>query len=319
MQPQIPRKQQSKKKKGTLSIILDVLIVLLVAAATLAMFKLTAVKPENQEDNIIARETDEEEEDEEDKYAEIDLNPVIRTWYDTRGGATAGIEIYDLDNEKIVGTLNEHDAFGTASEYKLFVVYDGYRRVERGEWGENDASYGGKTVGECLDLTIRESNSGCAENLWERIGRDNLENIIRTDYGLAGSSATNLTSTASDMVEMMKIYYEHKELSDGTWKKIQDSMLNQPPSMGLCGDEKCDWRQGLPSGFIENTKVYDKVGWNYNGAFWDVYDDVAILEFPDYDRHFAIAVMTSGFASPDKLAELGGMLEEAILAYIELE
>ena len=75
----------------------------------------------------------------------------------------------------------------------------------------------------------------------------------------------------------------------------------------------------MPKGFTRGTNVYNKVGWDHNGAYWTIYNDVAILEFPEYNRHFAVAVMTENLSSTERIIALGDALEEAILAYLELE
>lgn len=323
-----PKQRAARRKKNKkLQTLLDIVVVLLVAGATYAMFKLTNVAPENQEINnpsVVANEPEEpeepEEEPEKDRY-QINLQPVVNTWLsESLSGAKVGLEIIDLDNDRVVGSVEPEETFQTASTYKLWVVYEGWRRVEIGDWDADEAIYGGYTVEDCLDRAIRESHSGCAETLWTKIGRNELEYIIENTYGLEDSSAAGLSSTAADMAEMMKYYFIHKDLSSETWAKIQDSMLNQPNSdpANLCGGS-CNWRQGLPKGFTRGTKVYNKVGWEWNGAYWVVYDDVAILEFPEHNRHFAIAVMTSGLSSAERLATLGDMLEEALIAFLDLE
>jgi len=319
------QRAKQKKKNKAFQTFLDVVVVLLVAGATYAMFKLTNVAPENQEINnpsVISTDNLDEVEDAvpaEPAYS-LDLQPVIDTWMATLSGGEAGVQIVDLDYERVVGSANANETFATESDYKLFVVYEGWRRVETGDWSATEAAYGGYNTEECLDRAIRESHSGCAETLWGKIGRDNLEYIIQNNYGLENSSAAGLTSTPSDMARMMQIYYAHKDLSQETWKKIADSMLNQPISdpAGLCGGS-CDWRGGLPKGFTRGTNVYNKVGWRHNGAYWVSYNDVAILEYPEYNRHFAIAVMTRGLASTERIITLGDMIEEATLAYLEME
>ncbi|MBQ6320725.1 serine hydrolase [Candidatus Saccharibacteria bacterium] len=320
-----PKQRAARRKKNKkLQTFLDIVVVLLVAGATYAMFKLTNVAPENQEINnpsVVADKPKEEEDAEEPAEAKIDLSPVLSSWMGTlSGGVDAGIKIVDLDNEIEIGEINANKQFATASEYKLFVVYEGWRRVETKEWDAGETVYGGYNIEECLDRAIRESHSGCAEALWGKIGRDDLEYIIKNVYGLENSSAKDLSSTPSDMVEMMRYYYVHKDLSAETWKKIQDSMLNQPASdpADLCGGS-CNWRQGLPAGFTRGTNVYNKVGWDHNGAHWTIYNDVAILEFPKQNRHFAMAVMTQNFSTTERIVALGDAVEEAILAYLELE
>ena len=99
------------------------------------------------------------------KPNKIDLQPIVDNWANTTGG-TKSVLIYDLDRAETVGQYNTEQNLNTASLYKLFVVYEGYRRVQNGVWNREDrANYLGETIIECLDLAIRESNSTCAEPL----------------------------------------------------------------------------------------------------------------------------------------------------------
>lgn len=104
------------------------------------------------------------EESVEEKLPEkIDFQEVVETWAGSVGG-NRSVLIYDLDRGETVGSYNPLEDYGTASLYKLFVVYEGYRRVQSGEWdGEAKAGSTGYTINKCLDLAIRESYSPCAE------------------------------------------------------------------------------------------------------------------------------------------------------------
>ena len=321
--PNVAKKSGEKKKKK-LTLVLDVLVVLLVAGATFAMFKLTNVKPENTEKNNPTVVAENLEDDEEEEVREITMQPVINSWFSTFSRETEkGILIYDLDNEKVIGNLDENEQFDTASVYKIFVAYEGYQRVELGEWKESDESYGGMTVGECLDKMIRESHSGCAENLLARIGEKELDGIIKSQYGLENTSVEGLVTTASDMTKFMTRVYKHKELSGASYAKLMDSMLNQPKTASEdCEGGVCDWRMGVPAGFAKNSeaaKVYNKVGWNWNGLYWTPWNDVMIVEYPKYNRHFIVTFLSRKFPTLDKVQELGSLLDEAFLAYLELE
>ena len=229
-----------------------------------------------------------EEEKEEVEILPIDFQHEINDWVNSTGG-TKGIAIYDLDLDTYVGSYNIDEKFETASVYKLFVVYEGYRRVQSGEWNKDETvSWTGNSILECLDLAIRESNSPCAETLWSMIGRDELNDIVHSTFELSDVFVNDLEATPSEIVKMLKIYYEHKELTDDTLvTRMKDSFLNQPVT-------EYNWRQGLPSGFSERALVYNKVGWNYDGSRWTIYDDVAIVEFPEQNRRFIVVVMTSG-------------------------
>ena len=56
--------------------------------------------------------------------------------------------------------------------------------------------------------------------------------------------------------------------------------------------------------------VYNKVGWDWNGSYWNIYDDAAILDFVNEDRHFIAVVMTSG-VDHKRIRQFGTDLETA--------
>lgn len=235
----------------------------------------------------------------------VDLQPTVDEWAASTGG-TRSVLIYDLDAEQIAASYNPNQQYSTASLYKLFVVYEGYRRLENGSWNANDIVANGKTRLKCLDLAIRESNSPCAETLWYQIGRAELDEIIKKDFDIQNSDITHLSSNANDILKMLQIYYAHSEISAENWQLIADSMLNQPITT-------YNWRQGLPSGFSNAVDVYNKVGWEWNGRDWNIYHDAAILNFKNYNRHFIVVVLTN-HVSHKKIAELGTKIEAAVNA-----
>ncbi|MBQ6605519.1 serine hydrolase [Candidatus Saccharibacteria bacterium] len=229
-----------------------------------------------------------------------------------------GVLVYDLDNEKTVGELNADQIFNLASLYKLFVVYEGYRRVDSNEWDGSGKIAGNYTISECLDLSIRESNSTCAESLLARIGESSLEAILNNNYNLKNASVENLTSSPRDFAKFLKLVYTHESLSDATFAKLLDSMLNQPATKSDLCDGSCDWRMGLPSGFSASAKVYNKVGWSYDPEekIWKIYNDAALVSFPDKNRNYAVVVLTENLpassASVTTLTSLASALETLI-------
>ena len=219
-------------------------------------------------------------------------------------GGNKSVLIYDLKRDEVVGSYNTKESYNTASLYKLFVVYEGYRRVQSGEWKTDDqAGATGYTIAKCLDLAIRESHSPCAETLLGYIGYEELDRIMQMEFGITDSDISHLVSNPEDIMKMMKIFYEHKDITDeGLVAQMKDSFLNQPTTT-------YNWRQGLPSGF-KKANVYNKVGWDYNpdGGYWNVYHDAAIVEFPESDRHLIVVVMTNRVPY-QKISQLGSMIE----------
>ena len=240
--------------------------------------------------------------------AKIDFQPVVDDWANSTSG-DKGIAIFDLDRNELLASYNNDKHFDTASLYKLFVVYEGYRRVQSGEWdGGELTGQTDKTILKCLDLAIRESNSTCAEAIWGMIGRKELDRIVRDELKIKHTDVSALSSNVNDITLMMKIFYRHKQITDDKLvEQLEDSFLNQPTT-------EYDWRQGLPSGF-EKANVYNKVGWDYNSEEknWNLYHDASIVEFPDDNRHFIVVVMTSHIA-PNKIAELGRSIEAKYLS-----
>lgn len=231
----------------------------------------------------------------------INFQPVIDEWAGETGG-TKSVIIYDLDRGEMAGSYNPDTSYLTASIYKLFVVYEGYRRVQSGEWqGDALAGSTGYDVKKCLDLSIRESYSPCAETLWSMIGHSELDKIVKDNLGLANTTVSSLVSNPRDVMAIMKLFYKHKAITDDDLVALmKDSFLNQPTT-------DYNWRQGLPSGF-KQANVYNKVGWEYNGSSWNIYHDAAIVEFPEQDRHFIVVVMSNQLPF-EKIRDLGSRIE----------
>ena len=58
----------------------------------------------------------------------IDFQTMVDNWAKNIDG-NKGVLIYDLDRNEVVAEYNPNQSFATASLYKLFVVYEGYRRT----------------------------------------------------------------------------------------------------------------------------------------------------------------------------------------------
>lgn len=242
------------------------------------------------------------------KISRVDFQPVVDEWINSVGG-NKGIIIYDLDLGEVVGEYNPDVRMRIESIYKLFVVYEGYRRVQNGTWNLNDAcGYTGWTIGECLDKAIRDSSSAAAEAMHSMIGYNTLNETVHTDFNLPNVTVESIMATPREVMEMMKIFYNHAEITDANLvSMMKDSFLNQPPSAGYCSG-LCDWRRGLPSGFSDKVNVYNKVGWLSNGTSWTYYCDAAILEFKEANRNYIAIVLTSN-VSNKSIANFGTMIE----------
>ena len=125
----------------------------------------------------------------------INFQSVIDQFVSSTSG-NRSVMVYDVERNEMAGEYNptERDYHNTASLYKLFVVYEGYRRIQNGAWDQNaKIGYTGNTLLECLDRAIRESYSPCAETLWAMIGHAELDAIIKADYNILGSNISGLS------------------------------------------------------------------------------------------------------------------------------
>ena len=110
--------------------------------------------------------------------SKVDFQTSIDNFVQSSSGNKSVI-IYDLERQELAGEYNALDSYNTASLYKLFVVYEGYKRIETGVWNPSDlAGSTGFTILECLDRAIRSSDSPCAETLWRMIGHQELDNLL---------------------------------------------------------------------------------------------------------------------------------------------
>lgn len=249
----------------------------------------------------------------------LDLQNLAETWVKSASGRV-GLYIYDLDYREPIAKVNETSTFQTASLYKLFPVYEGYRRVEKGDWAVSSILTGSRTIGDCLDAAIRSSDSVCGEALWNKIGRTNLDAIISTDYKITNSKISGLSSNPVDIAKILELFYDHPEFSEETYAKIKDSMLNQPPTdNGMCSPS-CDWRQGLPAGLSsDRIKVYDKVGWDYRGPGWNLYHDATLVTASGEgeagaspERHLIVVIMTANLNSYQEIISFGKQLKSVL-------
>lgn len=250
--------------------------------------------------------------------AKLDLQNLAETWVNSTAGRES-VYIYDLDYGEAIAAVNENDNYNTASLYKLFPVYEGYRRVYNGTWradetltakhvGANCDNAGGCTISDCLDAAIRASDSTCGEALWSKIGRTELDDIIKTDYGITNSRISGLLSNPVDIAKILEHFYYHPDFDLETFNTFLHSALDQPPvNNGLCSGV-CVWRQGLPAGLAsDQTLVYDKVGWLRDGtSYWSYYHDAALVYSGDH--HLVIVVMSSDIPSFSEITTFGTQL-----------
>lgn len=258
-----------------------------------------------------------------EKSSYISLQPIVDEWLTTLPEDTrVGLMIYDLDNQQSAASYQSTEIFNNASLYKLLFVYDGYEQLDSGL--EDGETYFGTfydtdpdnpyqtiatdyTIQACLDAAIRTSHNDCGEALYNDPARQTRVGSMIEKLNLSNTTEFGLSSTPADMTKLLEFISEHQTLSSTSWNKLQDSMLNQPITAD--GD---NLRQGLPDGF-NVAKVYAKVGWERGYDYWNVYNEAAIIEFSETNRHYLVTIMSENLPDSELLLQLGQSLETAIL------
>ncbi len=325
-QPKQEKVFNAKKIVGIVLVV--VLVVVLVAAGIVFAIKKLNGNNSSNSNNQNNTPTTPVEPEEPKTPEKIDFQLITDQWITTQGNsANFEVMIYDLDNSEIVARHNEDKPMYIASIYKMFVAYEGYYRIDHNIWDGN-GTYGlGKDIegnqftrSKCLDYMIRYSYSPCAETMWNEIGHDKLQ-AIYNEKGYKNTNIAGITSTPSDLVKLYREYYKHTDLTDESWEKIQDSMLNQEAPRGAASVYAQDWRKGLPAGF-STAKVYDKVGWWGDGkGNWYYYADAAFVTFPEAkdkdtgktrpERHYIVIVLTKS-SNPAEIVKFGRKIEETV-------
>ena len=222
----------------------------------------------------------------EESYPIVNLQPTLNSWAAKQSG-TASVVVYDLANEKIIGSLNPDRQYFAASLYKLFVAYLGYQKVADGTDSLNEAYRSNYTRGECLDAMIRESYSPCGEQMASEFGSTAILKMLK-DYGFENTamSGAYTTTSANDVAIILERLFKRQDLSEKHTKLYLDSMKTQPAL----------YRRGLPSGFRDSI-VYNKVGWN-GQVEWH---DAAIVTLPN-DRSYVVVVLTENVGTTNIIA-----------------
>lgn len=325
LEPEEPEKIFNVKK--IIGIVIVVILFVGIIAVGIVFLLNNSNKTENNQPSTTP-ETPTVPEEKNEPPQLIDFQLAVDQWVSSQASRdNSGIMIFDIDNNEVVARHNEDTEFYIASIYKMFVAYEGYYRIDRGLWdGEetydalgNDIDGNKFTRLKCLDYMIRYSYSSCAETMWSEIGRDKLQQIF-DEKGFLKTNISSFTSTPSDLVKLYKFLYKHTNLSEESWEKLQNSMLEQEAPKNATSVYKQNWRQGLPSGF-STAKVYNKVGWYGEGITWYSYDDAAFVNFPETvdkdtgekrpERHYIIVVLTKN-TYPNSIIQLGRKIEEIV-------
>lgn len=141
----------------------------------------------------------------------INLQPVVDNWVKTSQYGEAAVEIYDLDYNRVAASYRANASMYPRSIYKLFYVYDGYAQIDAGKENASQNYLDGLSIGECLDIMVRQSNNPCAEAMLEDSARLTRVDDLIKNLGLANTQSDGLKSSAHDISLLLQHYYRHPD------------------------------------------------------------------------------------------------------------
>ena len=244
-----------------------------------------------QQESVEAELVEEPEEEPEkiEVKAEFNAKKIDKTldgWISSHSGVYA-VTITDK-NGKVLASSKSSRSFFAASIYKIFVAYEGYKKIDSGEWKLTDKYVGSWDRERCLHEMIYSSNSPCSEKMRAEIGATTIDKKLPS-YSINDTSIAAVTTTSGDSAKMLARIYSGEGLSASSRKKYLESMKTQI------------YRKALPAGFVNQT-VYDKVGFYEQKE----YHDTAIVKYKD-GRILIVSVLTENVGTTN-IAGLGAAI-----------
>lgn len=162
---------------------------------------------------------------------------------DLAGSKGFGISVMELTGRS--GNANGNKAFTAASTYKLFVAYAVFKQIEAGQLSWS-TTISGRTLEACFDAMIVKSDNPCAKALGDRIGWQNIENMMH-GLGLTSTQLSpSLSTTANDLALFLYKLQNGSLVGAADQARLLDAMKRQV------------YRAGIPAG--TGLPVADKVG-----------------------------------------------------------
>lgn len=207
------------------------------------------------------------------------INRIIESELKNKSGSW-GLYIADLKTGKS-WSKNKNDRFGSASLYKLAVVWTAFDAIEKGTLARNqlltdslprlDALAEGrenvsftKTLGESISLTVDEalfqmitiSDNYSALLLAEKLGWENIDALMEKeelpDFNLAGPDSPNITASA--VGDFLARIYSGTAVSATASQEMQDLLFAQKINDRIPKYLPADVRVGHKTGELDTLK-----------------------------------------------------------------
>ncbi|HEY5441937.1 MAG TPA: serine hydrolase [Candidatus Saccharimonadales bacterium] len=204
------------------------------------------------------------------------VQAVINDWAAQYKPGSVAASFQEIGGQSRSAALNDSGQFFTASIYKLFVVDYTYHLLESGQLDPNSLVLGaGKSVDDCLEVTIVVSDNTCPEALGDQLGWINIDAYAKQQGFTATSFVNHNWST------------DTHDVASYLDKLNAGSLMNAADTANLLDKmQRQVYRSAIPAGSAGST-VQDKVG--FYGSYWH---DAAIVHSPK--ATYVLVVFTNG-------------------------
>lgn len=197
----------------------------------------------------------------------------LDSWAKQQANSSWGVDITPISGTDVAATYNADIKSGTASVFKLYLVYAAEQTLPYDAWSNTKVGES-KTYRECIEAMLMRSDNPCADAIVTKIGWSKLDKLVKAaGYNQTNLNTTPLSSTASDTSRFLADLYAGKLLSPEATKFVLGSM------------EHSIFRKGLVAGCPE-CQVINKTG-DADGFR----NDVGIIKVGD--KTFALSVYST--------------------------
>ena len=197
--------------------------------------------------------------------------------------------VQDANTGGLIAVHNADKLFFSASLYKLYYAVLAWQDLGSGDLTDETNFQADRSLTQCLDLMIRESDSPCGEALLARYDYAQATERLR-EIGLPNVNTAAFKVSAIDMAVLLQASYEMDIMSTTARQALFESMRQQV------------YADGLKQGFSDFT-VRDKVG--FSDTDWH---DVGLVELTDSQT--VTVVILSENAGAEGVAELSSKLSQ---------
>lgn len=215
------------------------------------------------------------------------LKQLLNDWSADHPNHKWSVVVQGIGQDRRFAKLNPDEVFGSASLYKLQILYPLLQRHNLSTFEQVNTSAG--RLSDCVYRMLRVSDNPCGEAVGTYVGWSKSDAKLK-ELGLKNTTLGNsLGTTADDMAILMKEIYDGPKFSTEAREYILGVLRSQT------------WRKGIPTGCNACTVA------NKTGDLSHVRHDVAIIE--DAGRTYVLTIFTSG-APYSQIAQLTSQLQQ---------